>query len=142
MDTTKGAARSRPEEDRRHESGEEGGQATGPAPGASAQGEAAELAARLAASRTPREGIDAALEAIRDKLDPDAQILWQVRGARSSRQKDIAGILAEIGGARRVVIVQDFDGGSFKFFVEIPSTFKDGVDTMLADMESAFKAFG
>lgn len=79
--------------------------------------EADKLIAQAAAARTPPVGLNAAIERLRE-LDEDAHVLWRTSGPRNSHIDELAGVLAEVEGARRVYIVQAFASGKVRFWAE------------------------
>lgn len=75
--------------------------------------------AEAIATREQPKGVAAAIEALRSAHDEDAQILWTTGGPRKSHLDEIAGVMVEIDGARRIVIACGYASGAFKLFREV-----------------------
>lgn len=79
--------------------------------------EAQRLEAEALASRVQPVGLAAAIERLR-AIDEDAHVLWRTNGPRNSHITELAGVLAEVEGQRRVFIVQAFSSGKTRFWSE------------------------
>lgn len=74
--------------------------------------------AELAATRVEPKGLAACLERFR-QVDEDATVIWSANGPRKTHIEELAGVLVEVGGAKRIVIVQVFASGKFKVFADV-----------------------
>lgn len=79
--------------------------------------EAQRLEAEALANRVQPVGLAAAIERLR-AIDEDAHVLWRTNGPRNSHITELAGVLAEVEGQRRVFIVQAFSSGKTRFWSE------------------------
>lgn len=93
----------------------------------------AALAEALATREQPT-GLNAAVEMIRAKLDEEAHVLWTANGPRRSHIESFGGVLAQVDGVRKILIVQVMASGAFKVWCEVDG--KTGADQVAHLTES------
>lgn len=71
-------------------------------------------------TREEPKGVKAGVEFLRTTYDESAHVLWKTGGPRNSHIEEIAGVLVEIDGSRRIVIVNGMASGAYKLFTEVP----------------------
>lgn len=99
--------------------------------------EADKLIEQAAAAVPAPTGLKAAVAFLQANFDEEAHILWSTNGPRKSKTTQLAGILCEIDGIRRVVVVNEFESGAYRLFAEIAGKTREDVAYNLGNTYTA-----
>lgn len=89
--------------------------------------EADKLIEQAAAAVPAPTGLKSAVAFLQANFDEEAHILWSTNGPRKSKTTQLAGVLCEVEGSRRVIIVNEFESGAYRLFAEVGGKTPEGV---------------